>query len=639
MRFQPRFLAALALALLAAGSAARAQQVTTVLSSPTTQVGVPVQLQYQFANMDAPRDMPRTLMVDGLDVRLTGTSRRVEMVNMQTSSTMIYAYTVVANRPGEFTIPGFAVQAGGRQLRTDPVRLRVGGGGSMPAPSGPPGMRQIFPPPQAQPQRPVPQRPQQMLPVPQTPGGSGPSAPRLPSGEPAPYFGELVMGAKRAYVGEVVPVELRYYFRADGNFDNLQRPSFSGDGFTAANLSEPEQSEQIVDDYPYNVVTFRTAITPVKTGDIEIPAAKMQGRMLVPGGGSGLDPFFDQFFQNFPVPGLGRTEDIAAETAPRRLSVEPLPKEGKPANFSGAIGQFTIKAAASPSTVKSGEPVTLKLTVEGRGNFDAMGAPDLVGADGWRTYAPKETFNAADAIGYGGAKTFEISMVARQDQTQTPGAEFSYFDPLKKKYEVLKAAPVAVTAPGSSAAAAEPASRTGATTPSAPAQAPAPPAAADIAPPAATLSGGLATAHPWLLAPWFPVLNLALLLALVVLVLVLVAASRRRRKSEATRRLEGSLRAARDAMRSASDRAGFYGAAGQFVQSRLALLDARPAELIDPVEALERRVSDPVERREVRDVLARRDELKYGGGGAGALEPGERERVLKLLEKLASNHA
>jgi hypothetical protein len=125
----------------------------------------------------------------------------------------------------------------------------------------------------------------------------------------------------------------------------------------------------------------------------------------------------------------------------------------------------------------------------------------------------------------------------------------------------------------------------------------------------------------------------------VLLVIVLVAARRRRRKSEATRRLESSLRAAREAMRVASDRAGLYGAAGQFVQSRLALLDARPAELVDPFEALERRVTDPVERREVRDVLARRDELKYGGGGSGALEAGERERVLQLLEKFASNHA
>jgi hypothetical protein len=62
---------ALAAVLLGAAPAAQAQ-VTASLSSKTGQVGAPLQLQYQFLNVGRPGDMPRSLMVDGLEIRLTG---------------------------------------------------------------------------------------------------------------------------------------------------------------------------------------------------------------------------------------------------------------------------------------------------------------------------------------------------------------------------------------------------------------------------------------------------------------------------------------------------------------------------------------------------------------------------------------
>lgn len=612
-------------------------EVVTSLSSPAGQVGQPLQLQYQFINVDAPQDMPRTLNVPGLDIRLTGTSRRVEIVNFQSASSMIYAYTVIPNQPGNFTIPGFAVQAGGRQVRTDSVNLRVTGpGGSMPPapslPARPPRTGQA-PPGLSAPALPS-------MPSPPAPGRS---APRGTDGGPAAYYGEIVMGAKSAYVGEVVPVELRFYFRADSQFDNLQRPSFGGEGFTAAPLSEPEQSEQYIDDVPYNIVTFRSAITPVKSGEIEIPAAVMEGRMMSSGGASGMDPFFDQFFRNLPMPGLGQAENIQARTIPRKIEVLPLPKEGRPENFSGAIGQFTLDASASPRAVQAGEPVTLKLTVEGRGNFDAIAPPVLAATDGWRTYSPKESFKAADAIGYGGTKTFEVSMVARTDQAATPGAEFSYFDPLKKKYVTLKTEPVAVTAAGGGAKVGE--TTNGKSNASAPADQdkPLPPVVgkggADIAAPATALARYSPSFKPWLTSPWFMILNAAVLAAIVISIPWLVWLRRRAMKSERTAALETALRTARGQLHSASDRIGFYAAAAQFVQTQLALWDDKPAGLVDPSEALGRRVQDPIVRGELESVLSRRDELKYGGGGSGAIDAHERRRVVDLLEKFSSSHA
>lgn len=617
---------ALLLAVLFLGSAAASmgQQVVSNISSATGQVGAPLQLTYSFINTPEPRDMPRSIMVDGLDIKLTGRSKRVEIVNMQSASSLIFSYTVVPNRPGNFTIPGFAVQANGRQIRTQSVELQVGGSGG--------GAPQVMPPP--------PPRPQQQLPPgvapPRVPSTSNRQVPRTQNGDPAPYFGEMVMGAKSAFVGEVLPVELRYYFRADLQFDNLQRPNFGGDGFTAAPLSEPEQTEQFIEDIPYNIVTFRSAITPVKTGEIEIPPAEMEGRMMSSGAPQGLDPFFDQFFQNFQMPGFGRAENIRAGTTARKLQVVSLPKEGRPESFAGAIGQFTLRASANPKKAASGEPVTLTLTLEGRGNFDAITAPELTETDGWRTYAPKENFRAADGIGYGGSKTFEISMVAREDRSMTPGAEFSYFDPLKKTYVSLKADPIAVNAAGTKGLADEPSPAT--TTAGAGAAAQGAGTSAGIAEPAAQLRGGAAGFVPVIKADWFRLLNLAVLAAVIFSIPYLIWRSRRAKKSEQRLLLEAQLRQAKGDWLKAETGAAFYRAAARFIEARLAMLENKPAALVDAPGLLATRVEDPVLRESLQSVLAKRDEMHYGGGGDDSLPAPERQRVTTLLDEFAKNY-
>jgi len=633
------------------GASFASAEVTTLLSSNTARVGEPVMLVYRFVNTEQPRDMPRpTIAVPGLDIRFNGVSSQSRQSfvfggqGTQRDAATVYEfrYTVIPNQPGRFTIPGFAVSAGGRQVRTQPAQLTVTGpGGSMP-PAQPPPVRQVIPPPfsPGQPQQMPPQQQQRVRPPTQAPQqpAQGRTPPLTPDGEPAPYFGEIIIGSKTAYAGEVVPVELRFHYRADIAFDNLQPPSFGGDGFTAAPLTEPEQTEQIVGDIPYNVVTFRTAITPVKPGEIEIPSAAMEGRMVMQGAMPGMDPFFDQFFRNFPMPGIGRAENIQARTEPRTLQVQALPLEGRPANFTGAIGQFSLEASASPDQAASGEPVTLTLAVEGRGNFDAVSAPALTGEDGWRVYTPKDTFTAADAIGYGGTKTFEISMVARRDQTATPGAEFSYFDPQKKKYFTLKAEPQTVAAAGGGAGTDDAASTaqaagTGEDSTAAPA------VPGDIASPASTLAGRGQGFVPRLLQPSFHWINLALLAAVVLSIPYLIWQRRRARKSALTAETEAVLREAKSGYHKASAPADFYAAAAQFVQARLALLDGKPVALIVPDEALTRHVADPSARRDLQSLLARRDELKYGGSAADTLDPAERRRLSAVLDKFATNHA
>lgn len=618
-------------ALFVAAAAAHAE-VLTVLSRNETDVGQPVVLVYRFINTDQPEDMPDpTIMVNGLQIRFQGASRQNNFSfsfgggggQNRSESVFEYNYLVTPLQPGNFTIPGFQVRVGGQTLRTKPAQLKVfGSSGSLPPP------------------RPSPQVPQGILPQPvqplPPPGGQPPAPPSDREGEP--YFAELLMTAKPVYVGEVVPVDIRFYFRGDVPLSDVQHPTFGGDGFTAVPLGEPQQSEQMVGNVPYRVITFRSAITAVKTGEIEIPPVTMTGRMMVSAVPPGFDAFFDQFFQNFPMPGVGRAQPVEVSTRGRTLKVLALPKEGRPEDFSGAVGQFTLEASADPTAAGPGEPVTLSLAVAGRGNFDAMSPPGLTDTDGWRTYAPKEKFDKDDAVGSAGTKIFDFKMVARSNQTQTPGAEFSYFDPRKKEYVTLKAEPQAVDAAGRSAG--EPEEDilppvAGATSGSAAAdQAP----ADDIASPAPALTSSHSRNFtPVLRAPWFGWLNLALLALAILSVPALLWLRRRRLRSARTAELESDLRQAKSALHKAADKTEFYNAAAHFVQARLELLNGSTGALPDTSAALQQRVSDPMQLRELQSVLARRDELKYGGGSAGGnLSDDERRRIVSLLEKFAA---
>jgi hypothetical protein len=154
---------------------------------------------------------------------------------------------------------------------------------------------------------------------------------------------------------------------------------------------------------------------------------------------------------------FGRAEEIKVTSNAAKLRVEPLPEEGRPLSFSGAIGQdLKLSSSVSPKSAEPGEPLEYTLTISGRGNFDAMVAPELNETSGWRIYQPKETFQADDATGFGGSKSFEYKIVARRDQTATPGAEFSYFDLAEKKYVTRVTEPIPVDAKGRESITAEP---------------------------------------------------------------------------------------------------------------------------------------------------------------------------------------
>jgi hypothetical protein len=122
-----------------------------------------------------------------------------------------------------------------------------------------------------------------------------------------------------------------------------------------------------------------------------------------------------------------------------------LPAEGRPADFSGAVGKFKLSADLSDPHVTEGDPVTLRMRVSGEGNFDRVNSSMLGSVDNWKTYQPTPKFVSSDNTDYRGDKTFEQPLVATASGRQTlPPLSFSYFDPDARRYETLHSEPLTV---------------------------------------------------------------------------------------------------------------------------------------------------------------------------------------------------
>jgi hypothetical protein len=635
----PLLLAAIALLFgMSVSVWAKGRELVTALSRDVVAVGESVPLVYRFVNTPDPADMPQSIPVEGggLEIALAGT-RRQSSANFSigpgglqdlSQSAIEYTYIVRALSPGPFTIRSFWVNVGGRQMKTEPVKLRVvDTGASLP---------RVAPAQPAVPQSPgnvmqqlmdqfiggmLPQMQTPQLPVPMPQPGM---APPIAAQEGEEFFAEMTLGAKTAYVGEVVPLDLRFYFRADMVPDGFEldpaRIRLSGEGFSVARPSQPTEATSDRDGVSYRVFTAHTAITPNKTGDLDIPPAEL-----------GIKVISRQMFGQV-------AQDRKILTNKAKLRVEPLPKEGKPLSFSGAIGQdLDFSGVVDPKSAEPGEPLNYTLSLKGRGNFDAIVAPELNSTTGWKTYQPKENFEPHDAAGFGGTKTFEYTIVAKHDQTATPGAEFSYFDPAKKEYVTLTADPLPVDAKGHASAATEPLPQVTQETPKSERGSSKP--REGIAEPAKELlRGGVASLAPLARNPWFWWINFSLASAFLIALPLVFWLRRRAAKNAVLKELRWAIKQARSALTKASDREEFYNAAAHFVQARLAFGEGRSTRFIETANTLKRQIKDPVFHRELEAVLGRRDEIKYGGRSAGSLDIAEKNRVIALLDKLDSIH-
>src|SRR6266513_487996 len=398
--------------------------VTAVLSNSEVAVGETVELQIKVTGPGDARP-PEEISIDGLEIHATGTSRQFEIHNFTTNSSVTYNYTVLPLRAGRFTIPAQTVHAGGKLLKTPELVLNVADSAGRSF-----GAR--------------PSRGAQSQPV---------TARDL-------LFAELIVPKKVAYVGEIVPVQIRMGFDPRVRPRLIEPPEITGQGFTAEKLQQSGQTSETINGRPYDVVTYKTAIAAARAGKFEVGPVKAKAQVIVPRARSAPrsrarspfdlfdldDPFSDPFFSN-PFAQMGERREVEIKSDPVALEVKPLPRNAPP-SFSGAIGNFAMSTDAKPKSVQVGDPITVTTTISGRGNFDRVNAPAIEDERGWHKYPPSSKFEKDDEVGISGTKTFETVLSPNEKKQSLPVMEFAYFDPVKEQYVTLRSEPVAINVQG-----------------------------------------------------------------------------------------------------------------------------------------------------------------------------------------------
>lgn len=584
------------------GRSAWAQSVSVraTLTRDTVAVGELVQFQIQ-CNGTSEVTQPPPIAVDGLSIQYLGPFSQTQIINFNVTRSVAHTYQVQPQRAGEFTIPAIEVELGGQRFRTAPLKLKVVAGN--------PGNQA-------------------------NPGNQGAGATPLDK----IAFAEIVLPKKTAYVGEALPSEIRLYVDARVPRQLESMPQFEGEGFTKTKLQEPRQEVVRKDEREYVVYAFRTAITPSKAGRITIGPAEFNFIAQIPRAQRNRQrSIFDMFEEMTGGGTFAANQRMTSKAEAVELEVKPLPVQGRPADFSGAVGEFQFAAEGSPREVKVGDPVTMRMRVSGHGNFDRVTAPAMTDATGWRSYPASGSFAPEDDIATSGTKTFEMAVIPETAQTALPEFQFSYFDPTAEKYVTRKSAPTPLLVTGAAPPPPPPVPQSANNSPETP---------PDVKPPAPKATDILGQ-HYELGAvqesfePLWKRRSFLLAQAVPLLLLVGLIGWRLLRRSETDRERSALLREKNEALRrlrGETSHAEFFDAAARVIQLETALANGHAPGSVDASAACRTRKLEAETEEAVAEIFNARAELLYAGngGGDGRISTSERDRVLATIEKFSS---
>ncbi len=332
--------------------------------------------------------------VAGLEILGSGSSSSIRFVNGEMTAELTLQFQVRASKPGKYTIPAWPMTANGKDVSVPAATLDVTDHPTMPTTT---------------------------------------SLINLTAQTPRTDI----------YVGEKLPLDITATWRPDLQPQIAGEFTQDNDGFERVGLTgKPDEFAVPTANGRFAGNTWHTTLTPLKAGPQSLHFTMP---LLVMTTSKSSDPFTQSLLGASPLFGAHQ-EQISVVSTPMDFSVLALPDEGRPANFTGGIGEFVVSSANLDSTdLQVGVPATYKITITGQGNFDRFQAPVLDLGSLWRTYAPQDSFKSMDATGYHGSKTFEyVIMPLSENVTELPPPQVNFFDPEKKAYVQLPGNPIAV---------------------------------------------------------------------------------------------------------------------------------------------------------------------------------------------------
>lgn len=348
--------------------------------------------------------------IQGFDV-LMGPSRSqyVSMQNINgketTTTSITFTYILMAEKEGDYTIPGATVVVDGNPYISNSVKIKV------------------LPPDQS--------------------GNSGTSSSssRNTSSAGSKITNKdlfITATASKTNVYEQEALLLTYKIYTLVNLTGLRGDMPDLKGFHTQEVELPRQKQWTLEHYNgrnYSTTVYsQYVLFPQQSGELEIPSITFEGVVteIIPSS----DPF--DIFSG------GSSREIKKNIVTPKLTihVKELP-EGKPADFSGAVGLFTLDSSISTHELKTNDAVTIKLVISGAGNMKLINTPEVAFPQDFEIYDPKvDNKFTLTREGLAGNKVIEYLAIPRHAGEYTiPPIEFSFFNLKTQKYQTLRTEP------------------------------------------------------------------------------------------------------------------------------------------------------------------------------------------------------
>lgn len=394
------------IALLALTVQAYADDKVTFTASAPDAVAVGDQFRLSYmVNTQKVKNF-RAPSIKGFDV-LMGPSRSYSMqsINGNTTETLTFTYILLAQKEGEYTIPGATITANGDQMLSNSVKIKV-----LPADKAN-----------------------------SSQSGNAQSTSRSSSSGTSISNNDLFITATAskttAYEQEAILLTYKIYTVVDlRGFDNVKLPDFKG--FHSQEVELPNDRRWGLEHYKgrnYHSTIYRQFVLfPQQSGKLTIDAARFDASIEKM---DAIDDPFEAFFNG----GAGSIQIKKTLMTPKlTIDVKPLPA-GKPADFSGGVGEFNISSSINSTKVKTNDAITVKVVISGTGNLKLVGEPEVKFPEDFEVYDPKvdSKFRLTNA-GLSGNKVIEYLAIPRNAGTyKIPAIKFSYFDIKSRSYKTL----------------------------------------------------------------------------------------------------------------------------------------------------------------------------------------------------------
>ncbi|MBX9766030.1 MAG: BatD family protein, partial [Bdellovibrionales bacterium] len=407
--------------------------VAGTVDSSRVAVGEPFELRIQIRSEAATMSgvgNPRLPDLDGF--RVEGSPSRsmqtqISIINGQITPlvTQEFTFTLIPERQGSIVIGAAEILVDDKKYSTQPIRMQVGPAGSAPRSRG------------AQ-QRGRPSRPGGIDPFSDPDdifdqmlrrhglggGGGGMDDDGPPLNEREAFFIRLIVDKDEAYVGEQITASWYLYTRNEvRNIDSLKYPDLKG--FWKEDIDRA--TGLVFEDDVVNGVRFRRAplmsfaLFPLKEGTAIIDPYKVKCTVVQ---GSAF--------------GFGRPFTFTKISPEKKIRVLPIPA-GSPREFTGAVGDFEIRSSVASTKIVVGQPFSVKVKIEGRGNAKMIEFPPWElpkSLEQFEVKSDSKFFRTGESY-----KEFEVLLIPRVAGPVTlPELGFSAFDPKTRSF-VRKVAP------------------------------------------------------------------------------------------------------------------------------------------------------------------------------------------------------